>query len=333
MNVSNDTSAGDGAPGYPLSALAAFDAAARHGSFTVAARELGIGQPAISHAVRRLETELATPLFRRLHRGVELTDSGRVLADAVRAGLATIADGIDELRRRRQEGGGTVTIGTSTATAVHWLIPRLARFKLTAPSIDVQCITSDTNSFDLESLDLFIPIGRGTWPHRNRWPVARELVYPICSPGFARTLGALPVPVERLRELPLLHVQERHRSRLTWSQWFAAVGVDAPSERGATVANDYTVLLQAVQAGHGVALGWHHIVADLVTQGAVVRPVAEQVESGRLIYLHAPPGRGPSAEVDAVREWLVGDARVDARRLRGSGWDGDLEEMRAGRTE
>ncbi len=290
---------------YPLSMLASFDAAARHGSFTVAARELGVGQPAISHAVRRLESELGTPLFRRLHRGVELTESGQVLADAVRSGLTAINDGIDELRRRHRSAGRTVTIGTSTATAVHWLIPRLSRLKMVAPDIDVQCITSDTNSFDLQTLDLFIPVGRGDWPHRRRWPVANELVYPICSPDLSSSLAPLPAPVERLADLTLLHVRERHRSRLTWAQWFAEVGAGVAADHGVTMANDYTVLLQAVQAGHGVALGWHHIVADLVARGVVVRPVAEEVESGRLVYLHAPPGSTSSPLVDAVREWLV----------------------------
>ena len=300
-----NTAHGNPAADYPLSMLASFDAAARHGSFTVAARELGVGQPAISHAVRRLESELGTPLFIRLHRGVELTASGRLLADAVRAGLATINEGIDDLRRRHQSAGRTVTIGTSTATAVHWLIPRLARLKMTSPSIEVQCITSDTNSFDPHTLDLFIPVGRGEWPHRDRWPVARELVYPICSPKLAESIAPIPAPVERLAELPLLHVQERHRSRLTWAQWLADVGAGLPSDRGVTMANDYTVLLQAVQAGHGVALGWHHIVSELVARGSVVRPVVEEVETGRLIHLHAPPGSSPSPLVDAVREWLV----------------------------
>ncbi len=295
---------------YPLSMLTSFDAAARHGSFTVAARELGVGQPAISHAVRRLENDLGTPLFRRMHRGVELTESGQILADAVRQGLATIADGLDELGRRHRTSEATVTIGTSTATAVHWLIPRLAQFKLTAPSIDVQCVTSDTNAFDLETVDLFIPVGRGSWAHRDRWPIATELVYPICSPGFARTLGPPPVVLDVLAGATLLHVQERHRSRLTWPQWMAAVGASMPGGHGVTVANDYTVLLKAVQSGHGVALGWHHIVADLVESGALVRPVAEQVETGRLIYLHAPPGTSRSPKVEMVRDWLVNGPKM-----------------------
>ncbi len=236
---------------------------------------------------------------------MELTVSGRALADAVGLGLTAISDGIDELRRRHQASTRSVSIGTSTATAVYWLIPRLARLKMTSPSIEVQCITSDSNSFDLQTLDLFIPVGRGDWPHRERWPVARELVYPICSPELAAALGSPPVPVDRLGELTLLHVQERHRSRLTWAQWLAEVGAGIASDRGVTMANDYTVLLQAVQAGQGVALGWHHIVADLVERGVVVRPVAEEVTSGRLVYLHAPPGSSPSPVVDTVRRWLV----------------------------
>lgn len=288
---------------HPLSTLVSFDAAARHGSFTAAARELGVSQPAISHAVRRLEDDLDTTLFRRLHRGVELTESGQVLADAIRRGLSTIEDGLDAVRRHRSEP--VVTIGTSTATAVHWLVPRLTRFKLTNPHIDVRCITSDTNTFDLEAVDLFIPVGRGDWPHRDRWPVAREVVYPICSPDFATTLGSLPLPLDQLADQQLLHVQERHRSRLTWAQWLEAVGAEPATGRGATVANDYTVLLQSVQAGHGIALGWDHIVSELVDAGDLVRPLAEQVDTGRDVHLHAPLDRPPSPEVDAIRRWLT----------------------------
>ncbi|MCP4227565.1 MAG: LysR family transcriptional regulator, partial [Actinomycetia bacterium] len=176
-----------------LPALASFDAAARHGSFTAAAEELGVGQPAISHAIRQLEGMLGEALFLRQHRGVELTESGRVLADAVRHGLATIEGGIGELGRRRRATNQTVTIGASTATAAYWLIPRLAQLKLANPDLEVRCITSDTNTFDLDSLDLFIPVGRGRWPSEERWAVAHEVVYPICSADHAATLGPLPL--------------------------------------------------------------------------------------------------------------------------------------------
>ena len=296
----------DGTHAHPpsLQALASFDAAARHGSFTGAAKELGVGQPAVSHAVRVLEHALGETLFQRRHRGVELTAAGRGLADAVRRGPVAIEDGIDELRRRRQVGR-TVTIGASTATAAYWLIPRLAQCKLANPDIDVQCITSDTNGFDTDTLDLFIPVGRGVWPDSDRWVVAHEVVYPICSAAYSAEIDDLPLSLEQLALKPLLHLQERHRSRLSWAQWFDAVGGVMGHARGIMMANDYTVLLQAVQAGNGIALGWHHIVADMVDHGLLVRPVAEEVATGRPIHLHAPLARPRSPEVDVVRSWLT----------------------------
>ncbi len=294
-------------------ALSSFDAAARHGSFTKAAKELGVGQPAISHAVRQLEESLGDVLFHRRQRGVELTDAGRLLAEAVRRGLLTIEDGLRELDRRRRQTPLSVTIGASTATAAYWLIPRLAEFKLANPTIDVQCVTSDTNTFDPESVDLFIPVGRGSWPDSDRWVVAHEVVYPICSVAHAARLEHLPLGLEELAEQPLLHLRERHRSRLTWSEWFDLAGGSLRQTTGLTIANDYTVVLQAVQAGNGIALGWDHIVNGLVEQGLLVRPTLHAVDTGRPIYLHAPTARPQLAEAVAVREWLTRPTAIDGQ--------------------
>ena len=196
----------DGTDAPSLAALVMFDAAARLGSFSAAADELAIGQPAVSHAIRELERRVGAPVFERLHRGVRLTEVGRALVGDVDDGLSRLERGLRAATLEATHQNAVVRLAVSTATASFWLMPRIRRFKLEHPGIDVQCVTSDsTLTFDFTSVDLFIPVGRGDWSHVDRWQVETEEVYPVCSPSFAAQFGELPVAVERLVDATLLH--------------------------------------------------------------------------------------------------------------------------------
>ena len=145
-------------------ALLLFDAAARSGSFSRAAEEIGVGQPAVSHSVRQLERNLGITLFRRQHRGVELTPAGERLARRVNAGLQELREGIEEVRVQ-PDLDRRLTLLVSTSLASYWLMPRLARFKQQHPGIELRCITMDTDrDIPVAEFDLCIALGAAEWP-------------------------------------------------------------------------------------------------------------------------------------------------------------------------
>ena len=163
--------------------LITFEAAARTGSFTRAALELSVSQPAISHAVRMLEDELGVALFERRHKGVELTEAGRYLLDQVGLGLTLMDQALREVRTMTQ--GHQVTLAVSTATATWWLMPRIARFKQQHPDIELRCITTDIDlDLERERIDLGITLGTGDYARFERWHFVDEEVFPVCSPDF-----------------------------------------------------------------------------------------------------------------------------------------------------
>ncbi len=170
--------------------LIAFEAAARTGSFTRAAEELSISQPAISHAMRELESELGVALFQRRHKGVETTDAGRHLYEQASLGLTLIDQALGEVRAMTP--GPQVTLAVSTATATWWLLPRIARFKQQHPDIELRCITTDTD-LDLgrERIDLAITLGTGEFPQHQRWHFVDEEIFPVCSPAYLKEHGAI----------------------------------------------------------------------------------------------------------------------------------------------
>ena len=170
--------------------LIAFEAAARTGSFTRAAEELAISQPAVSHAMRALELEVGVALFARRHKGVEMTDAGRHLLEQLTQGLTLIDQALRDLRS--MTASHQVTLAVSTATATWWLLPRIARFKQLHPDIALRCITTDTD-LDLarEHIDLAITLGEGHFGHYQRWHFVDEEIFPVCSAAFLQRVGPL----------------------------------------------------------------------------------------------------------------------------------------------
>jgi LysR family transcriptional regulator, glycine cleavage system transcriptional activator len=188
-----------------MHSLIAFEAAARTGSFTRAAEELQISQPAVSHAMRLLEAELGLALFERRHKGVSTTDAGQHLLQQVSLGLTLIDQALREVRG--MTAAQPVTLAVSTATATWWLLPRIARFRQQHPAIELRCITTDTDP-DLarERIDLAITLGTGEFPQLQRWLFVDEEIFPVCSPAYLRAFGSMP-DVQALTRTTLLHLE------------------------------------------------------------------------------------------------------------------------------
>lgn len=285
-------------------ALLLFESAARLGSFSRAAQEMNVGQPAVSHGIRQLEDVLGVHLFRRRPRGVELTEAGSRLAARLQSGYAEIRAGIQDVLAI-SEGNERVTIMVSTSLASYWFMPRVADFKKRYPDVELRCITQDTDR-DVRGgdFDLCIPLGRGRWPGCQAWQFAEEELYAVCSPDYLERIGPLTGARDLLSH-DLLILEERYESRFDWHTWFKRVGVESTRSLDGATSNDYSIVLQAAIAGQGIALGWRHIVQPLLEQGILVRATPESVRTEYPFYIIAPESLPLRPPVAALRDWLI----------------------------
>ena len=293
-------------------ALFAFEAAARLGSFTRAAEELGVTQAAVSYSVRRLERELGTPLFDRRHRRIEPTENGRRFFSDVTMGLLHIARSAEDLRRLHR--GGHVTLSASTAFSSYWMLPRLAWVKRDLPDIDVRLQTSDKD-VDLrqEGISLGIRRGLGEWREYEARAFETEEVFAVCSPDYLEASGRPAGPGE-LRGATLIHLEEPYRPCPTWADWFAHQGLAYEEPAHGLRLNDYALAIHAALEGQGILMGWRHLVGHLLASGALVKAVAENYRSDYAFYVVWPRGQPLNEGSAALRDWLIarGDEPVPA---------------------
>ncbi|WP_029058646.1 LysR substrate-binding domain-containing protein [Stappia stellulata] len=286
------------------SALIAFEAAGRHGSFTRAGEELGMSQAAVSLAVKGLEDTLRVRLFHRRHRRVELTDAGaRFHADVAR-GLGTIRKSAEELRALGTERH--VTLSASTAFASFWMLPRLARFREDLPGIDLRIQTSERD-LDIAAED--IPLGVrsgvvGGFFAYDAEVLAPERIQPVASPAYVEAHG-LPEGAEALARHRLIHLEEPYRPCTDWGDWFASVGLPRPARASGLSINDYVLVVQAVMGGQGIALGWHHLTDRLVGDGFLVSVDDHVLETATPFQLVWPRDRVLTPSGEQVRDWLL----------------------------
>lgn len=284
-----------------------FEAAARLGSFTRAAAELGVSQPAVSHGIRTLEQQLGVRLFHREHRGVSLSEAGRYFFQELSIGFDYIYRAAGELQRLQQDTP-LVTLSVSTATATYWLLPRVADFKRRYPDIELRCLTTDDDAGRIgEGVDLGIPLGGGPWPQYHAWHFVEERVFPVCSPDYLQTHGALRT-LDDLLAARLIHLEERYTPRMNWASWLAHFGVAAPRQARGPSFNDYSIVIQAALEGQGVALGWGHIIASLLAQGRLVQPLPQCWKTDNPFYIAAPMHRPLSEAAVSLRDWLIEEA-------------------------
>ena len=287
----------------PLAALLAFDAAARTGSFTAAARTLGATQPAISQQVAALEADLGRALFRRRAQGVALTPEGRVFAEAVEAALATLARATATLRRAR--GQGLLTVGTDYGFAGLWLMPRLGALAARLPETEVRVVAAQTVP-DPCAGEVDVAIGMLAAPPAGAvaTPLFGERVRAVAGAGYVarhpELAEARALPAQRL-----LHLESRGDAPwLSWPKFLAALGLASGRREGDMRFNTYPLVIQATLADQGVALGWEPLVADLLAEGRLVgltAPVATALGYG----LIEPAERRSEPAIAAFRGWLL----------------------------
>lgn len=296
----------------PLNAVRAFEAAARHLSFNKAAAELHVTAAAVSQQVRGLEEWLGVVLFRRLPRGVRLTDAGQGYWRRVSAVLDELADATRLVRR--EDGSAALTVSTMPSFAARWLIPRLGRFSARHPGIDVRVVaSSDLVDFTRDDVDVAVRFGPGNYPGLRVDLLMGEEIFVVCSPALRDGPHPLREPLD-LRFHTLLHdlPDPRAMHDLNWAEWLAAVGVhDVDPSRGPRFT--YTHMsLQAAAAGQGVALGTSALIADDLATGRLVRPFAASVRSPFSYYVVCPRGTADRPRVAAFRTWMMEEVARDA---------------------
>ncbi len=292
-----------------LNALKAFEAAARHESFTRAAEELCVTQGAVSHQVKALETELGFKLFNRERQRLVITDAGREYLNVVRDAFDRIALGTARLTQR--QSSGVLTVSTSPDFAAKWLVHRLGRFSEQHPEIDLRIsATMHHVDFAREDVDMAVRHGTGeaSWQGLHGVRLATETLFAVCSPALLRKFSKKSTPTDVLK-LPLLHLDDHGG----WKRWFDAAQIKVPVALQGVVLNRASMVIDAAINGQGIGLARSTLAAwDLINQ-RLVAPFAVALPLSTAYWIVAPQATAELPKIATFRNWLLTEAAEDRR--------------------
>lgn len=291
-----------------LNGLKAFEASARHESFTKAAHELCVTQGAVSQQVKGLESELGVRLFRRERQRLLVTDAGRVYLEVVRDAFDRLSMGTERLLERQKSG--TLTITTSPNFAAKWLVNRLGRFSEAHPEIDLRVSASVQHiDFAREDIDLAIRHGDGQWPGMHVTRLCTEQLFPVCSPKVLSN-GELRLPRD-LKRQTLLHTNDTK----DWENWLRRVDVEGVDVKRGVVFNQASMTIDAAVDGQGVALARTALASSDLIAGRLVRPFDLALDAPFAFWIVCPKSAAELPKIATFRSWLLEEAADDARRL------------------
>lgn len=287
----------------PPNALVAFEAVARHLSFTKAARELNVTRVAASSHVKNLENHIGVQLFHRLHRALRLTPAGESLAQSVSDSLESIIKTVESIQVPVTEN--RLTIAASPSMATNWLMPRIAEFRQQHPSVDIRFLISE-EYVDLvaEDIDIGIRYGDGNWRGTDTQRLTQVELWPLCSPAYFGDRD----PFEEAAELAseqLLHLTGSYEAEMRWANWFRHQGVDVARTLPGLSFDNHHSLVQAALQGQGIALlGWPAVSLQM-EQANLVRPIGIQPTRHKFMWLVWPAGKTRSAITRAFCDWVT----------------------------
>jgi DNA-binding transcriptional LysR family regulator len=292
--------------------LFVFEVCARLLSFTRAAEELGVSQPAVSLAIRQLEGAIGQELFERLHRAIRLTDAGERFYGEVSASFERLLKVAREVNRGPE--AERVTLSISTAFANYWVMPRLTRLHRTHPAIDLRLQVVDKDvDLEHENVSLGIRRGRGNWDGYASASIAREELFAVASPAWVSG-NPRPKTVEDLLQHQFIHLEEPFRPRPKWRDWFASFDIDYVDSGEGLRLNDYALVIQAAMAGEGVALGWRHVTEALIAKRLLVPVLPQSWVTGEEFHLIWSSNTELSNAAQRVRDWIIEEARAASLR-------------------
>lgn len=282
-----------------LSALRAFEAAARHESAKQAAQELSVTATAISHQIKGLETALGIALFVRRPRKLELTPQGRELQQVLESAFDSIGNVVERLKAAPARQ--TATLSTTPAVAVRWLLCWVCLLRESHPGIDLRFHAShEPVALDGVTADLAIRYGDGRWPGLVAEKLFDNTFIPTCSPLLGLT------DVAQLPAHPLIHFRNNDAvsSPLEWATWQKLAKVPGLDVTAGLVFSDETHAISAAVGGQGVALMSRQLIQDELDQGRLVQPFGPTIE-GKPFYLIYPQSRANDPVILAIRDWVM----------------------------
>jgi LysR family glycine cleavage system transcriptional activator len=292
----------------PLNALKAFEAAARHESFTRAAEELCVTQGAVSHQVKALEAELAIKLFNRERQRLVITEAGRDYLAVVRDALDRIAIGTERLLQR--QNAGVLTVSTSPDFAAKWLVQ--GHFAEAHSGIDLRVsATLHHVDFAREEVDLAVRHGDGNWPGLDTVRLSAERLFAVCSPKLLSGRRRLGKPADILK-FPLIHMD----SRADWNNWLQEAGLGEAAVTHGPVLNRASMVIDAAINGQGIALARTTLAAWDLINGHLVRPFALSLPLNKTYWIICPKATASLPKIVTFRDWLLTEASSDLRRLK-----------------
>jgi len=279
----------------PLNGLRAFEASARHLSFTRAAIELCVTQAAVSQQVKGLEKRLGVALFQRLPRGLKITAEGEALLPTVTSSFDQMATTLDRIEAGQVRE--LLFLGVVGTFAVSWLLPRLQAFQKQHPFIDVR-VSTNNNRVDMaaEGLDFAIRFGQGSWHGTDAFRLFEAPLSPLCTPKLAETLKT---PAD-LMETTLLRSYRADE----WSNWFAAAGVTPAAQVNAGIVFDTSLgMMEAALQGLGVALAPPSMFSRHLASGAIIQPFPVTISLGSY-WLTRLQSKPPTPAMQAFSDWM-----------------------------
>ncbi|MBR0565396.1 LysR family transcriptional regulator [Azoarcus sp. L1K30] len=292
-------------------ALLAFDASARHESFTLAADELALTQSAVCRQIASLEDFLGVSLFRRTRRGVRLTEAGESYSRQIAARLDAVER--DTLSVMSHHGrGATLELAVVPTFATRWLLPRLPDFLAQHPESTVNMSTRTRPFlFDETEFDAAIYFGDAGWPGTEAHFLMHENTVPVCSPKLP---GAKPVmTAAEIAALPLLQQTTRPYG---WRQWFESLGMRAENDMGGPRLELFSMLAQAAIHRLGVALIPPFLIRQELDAGELIMPCPHSAQSQRAYYLIVPERKAERVALGEFRQWLQAETARYSQRDR-----------------
>lgn len=298
-----------------LQALKAFDAAARHLSFTRAAEELNVTPAAVSHQIKELEDQIGVPLFQRTSRHMALTRQGNLLRPAV-------ADALDGLTKALQKIRATdnprqIRVTASPSIAAKWLVPRLDRFLDAVPGADVRIdVSSSVLDLERDDVDVAIRFGDGIYPGLSVDKLFHDVLFPVCSPGLLQEGKPLHEPRDLL-QFTLIHLEYEAQGAVwpNWRMWMLAAGIKDFNDTRGLHFSQTSLAIQAAIDGHGVALGDSTLVGDDLAAGRLVKPFELALKSPAQFAYHLITRRDTADRpmIKTFRNWILAEAAASQR--------------------
>ncbi|WP_261971660.1 LysR family transcriptional regulator [Prosthecodimorpha staleyi] len=291
-----------------LNALVAFEAAVRCGTFSKAAKELGVTSPAISRMIGRLELHLGLQLFRRTPSGVVLTEEGDRLFSSVSGSFDNIERTVIELVDRKRMARRPIVLSVSAAFATHWFLPRLARFQARFPGEEIQFqLINGSLEGAVDGVDIAMRFDPGPTDDFEIFPLMRELLLPVCAAHYEGARGDAGALIPAAARMITLSGSPVH-----WEMFFAS-GDNRPATNE-MLFTDYSLVIQAALVGQGIAVGWFNVISSLLARTALVPARPEVVATKRRCDLVLRKRRHP-AVVNEICHWIAEEYRSDASRM------------------